>query len=182
MTRRPALSRFEQVALPHLRAAHRLARWLTRDDAAAQDIVQEAYLAAFRHFADFRGTDAKAWVLKIVRNTFYSSWRRSKHDRSATALGVATEPDDWEPPAGGAQTDPEALLVRKEYASAITAAIEQLPTAYREVLVLRELDELSYKEIAAVLEVPIGTVMSRLARARELMARALRGFDPGNSR
>ncbi len=168
---------FAQIALPHLDVAYNLARWLTRDDHLAEDVVQEAYLRAFRFFSSFRGGDGKAWLLAIVRNTFYSMRKR---DHAAQLH----EPFDEElhhgaVEAGAENGDPEALLMRSAGGQIIREAMDALPVEFREVLVLREIEELSYKDIALVAEVPVGTVMSRLARARKLLRRQLECANGG---
>jgi RNA polymerase sigma-70 factor (ECF subfamily) len=145
------LALFEQTILPHLNAAYNLARWLTRNDQDAEDVVQEAYLRAFRYFDGFQGGDGKAWLLAVVRNT-YLTWRRREKD-------VAKVPFDEE-------THGSVQFVEKAIAGSLQDCLELLPREYREVLVMRELEEMSYNEIAAVTSRPIGTVMSRLSRAR----------------
>lgn len=156
--------RFRDIVLPHLDAAYRLARYLTRDPAQAEDVVQEAFLKGFRGFAGFRGGDPRAWLFAIVRNEFLSAVRR----RAPWAdNGVADETPD------GHDT-PEAALVRSGEVAAVRRAIEALPAPFRETLVLRELEEMSYRQIAEITGAPIGTVMSRLARGRELLLTALR--------
>src|ERR1044071_5404732 len=159
---------FEEAVMPHLDAAYNLARWLMRNEDDAQDMVQEAYLRALRFFGGFHGTDAKEWLLTIVRNTCYTSLKRNK---SAELLAdfeevVLTKESD--------EPDPEAMHVLKVRAQLVNEAIEKLPVEFREVVILRELEELSYKEIAVVTGVPIGTVMSRLARARKRLLAMLR--------
>ena len=152
---------FEQTMLPHLGAAYNLARWLTRDDHDAQDIVQEAYLRALKFFGGFHGTDGRAWLLAIVRNTCYTWLERNRAHKGDTAF-------DEEPHgAAPAALQPDAPLLRSEDAQLLRQALEELPTEFREVIVLRELEDLSYRQIAEVAGIPIGTVMSRLARARE---------------
>ncbi|HEX6719792.1 MAG TPA: sigma-70 family RNA polymerase sigma factor [Pyrinomonadaceae bacterium] len=158
---------FEEAALPHLDAAYNLARWLTRNEDDAQDVVQEAYLRALRFFDGFRGSDARAWLLTIVRNTCYT-WLKRK--RSAE---IACDFDEAEYARESAEPDPETLQIIKAQTQLVAEAIERLPDEFREVVVLRELEELSYKEIAAVTGVPIGTVMSRLARARKRLLASL---------
>lgn len=164
---------FEAAALPHLDAAYNLARWLLRDDHNAQDVVQEAYLRAFRFFDGFRGADARPWLLGIVRNTCYT-WLKSKGQ-----VGEQVEFDEERDsdPNGStlsqAGADPEHLLLRKLEKERIDEAIKGLPPAFREVVVLRELEGLSYEEIAQVAAIPLGTVMSRLARARAMLRTAL---------
>ena len=159
--------KFEQAVMPHMDAAFNLARWLCGNSHDADDIAQEAALRAFRFFASFRGDDARAWLLKIVRNTYYSSWRRDR------GRDDSTEFDEEIHSAGDPRDDPEAIHLRGQEIRRLDAALAALPTKYREALVLRELEDLSYKEIAQVTGVPIGTVMSRIARARRLLQRRL---------
>jgi RNA polymerase sigma factor (sigma-70 family) len=161
--------RFEQAVLPHLAAAYNLARWLTRDDHDAEDIVQEAYLRALKSFGGFHGADGRAWLLAIVRNACYT-WLKQKHLREP-----ATMFDETIHSVDTAVT-PVTVLLRKENKQAIREAVEELPVDLREVIVLRELEGLSYKEIAAVADIPMGTVMSRLARARERLQSLLVEF------
>ena len=152
---------FEEVVLPHLAAAYNLARWLTRNDHDAEDAVQEAYLRAFRAFDGFRGmSEGRAWLLTIVRNTCYT---RLKQDRMAELT------DTFEEGIHGVDeaANPEALLVEKGNAQRLRRALEELPAEFREVIVLRELEEMSYQQIAELVAIPMGTVMSRLARARQ---------------
>jgi RNA polymerase sigma factor (sigma-70 family) len=152
---------FEEIVLPHMDAAFNYARWLTRNDADAEDVVQDASVRALRFFSSLRSEDARAWLLTIVRNTWY---RRFPRRVEATRIHVAEEEID---DRADASLDPEAQLIQQQTVARVRGALEALPTDFREVLVLRELEGLSYKEIAAVVGVPIGTVMSRLARARE---------------
>jgi RNA polymerase sigma-70 factor (ECF subfamily) len=154
--------------LTHLDAAYNLARWLTRDEADAEDVVQEAMLRAYRFFGSFRGPDGRAWLLAIVRNTCRTWMRRNRAQESAADV---VELDGIE----GDGLTPEELMIRSADAEAVRAALEELPSEFREVLVLREFEGLSYKEIAVVTESPIGTVMSRLARARTRLQRTLAG-------
>jgi RNA polymerase sigma factor (sigma-70 family) len=157
---------FEAVVLPHLDAAYNLARWLMRDRTTAEDVVQEAVLRALTYFNSFGGTNPRAWLLQIVRNTAYAS---SRLNRGARLVPL----DDAEselPPS--AEEDPEAALLRSSGEKQVHTLIAALPLELREPLVLRELEELSYKEIADITHVPIGTVMSRLWRARRLLVRA----------
>jgi RNA polymerase sigma-70 factor (ECF subfamily) len=164
---------FGTLVLPHLDAAFNLARYLTRDPTAAEDIAQEAMLRAFRAFAGYRGGSSKAWLLAIVRNCFLSWLQARAGESSAQRMAVAaTGPDEERPDAIEHET-PETQLVRHDQIEAVRSLIEHLPEPFREALVLRELEDLSYKEIAAITEVPIGTVMSRLARARRLLAEDL---------
>lgn len=158
---------FEQVVLPHLDAAYNLARWLVRNSHDAEDVVQEAYLRAFRFFGGFRGGNARAWLLKIVRNTSYSFLEINR----PADLGVEFDEKLHTPEA--ATPDAEAALLQSVESQLLRASLEQLPVHFRELLILRELEGLSYKEIAAMTEVPIGTVMSGLARARAQLKKCL---------
>jgi RNA polymerase sigma-70 factor (ECF subfamily) len=159
---------FEETVLPHLDAAFNYARWLTKDDADAEDVVQDACMRAMRFFSSLRNDDARAWLLTIVRNTWYSRVsRRSSHADAKPLDGVNDQPVDE-------ALDPEEQLLQQHTVALVRAALEQLPLEFREVIVLREIEGLSYKEIAAVVHVPIGTVMSRLARARERLMAVLR--------
>src|SRR5262249_1154664 len=155
---------FETSVLRHLDAAYNLARYLLRDADEAADAVQDAFLRAVRHFAGLRGTDGRAWLLSIVRNTCFTQLRRRR------AAGEAVEFDEGEHTQPDARSGPEADLTRSLAAESLHAGLERLAVEFREVLVLRELEDLSYKEIAQVTGVPIGTVMSRLARARKQLA------------
>jgi RNA polymerase sigma-70 factor (ECF subfamily) len=152
---------FETVVVPHLDAAFNYARWLTRNDADAQDVVQDAAVRAFRFFSSLRNDNPRAWLLTIVRNTWYA--RVSQQ----AARPRVTEYDEMADPRPDHHPDPEALLLRQQTVDRVRKAVESLPMDFREVIVLRELEGLSYKDIAEVIGVPIGTVMSRLSRARE---------------
>ena len=165
------LGRFETAVLPHLDAAFNLARWLTRNDADAEDVVQEAYLRAFRFFGGFHGEDGRAWLLEIVRNTSYTWMQRNRSPELNMPL------DDEPREVEGDDLNPEELLLQKADAQTLRQAVEELPLEFREVLVLRELDEMSYKQIAAVADLPLGTVMSRLARARKRLQHILVGHE-----
>ena len=160
-------TRFEELVLPHLNAAYNLARWLARDVNDAEDVVQDACMRALKYVGSLHGDDARAWFLTIVRHAFYDWCRRNRPAEIAsddgTAIDSAVDP---------AAVDPEQALLRITESKALADAIAALPLGYREVLVLRELEELSYKEIARVANIPIGTVMSRLARARGLLQRS----------
>ncbi len=171
-------SRFEQVALPHLDAAYSLARWLTRNDADAADVVQEAFLRAFRYFDSYRDGDAKSWLLKIVRRTSYS-WLERNRPAELVALETVDETEGAAAaePAQAGRADAEALLMSRSDLRRLDRLIEALPAPLREVIVLRELHELGYREIAEVTGVPIGTVMSRLHRARAALRRDWEGKD-----
>jgi RNA polymerase sigma-70 factor (ECF subfamily) len=161
-------ARFEAITLPHLDAAYALARWMTRNDADAADVVQEAFLRAFRYFDSYRGDDAKSWVLKIVRRTCYGWLERN---RPADVVSLEAEEEHGDAVATAA-IDTEGLLESRSNLRHLDQLIEALPAALREAIVLRELHELGYREIAEVTGVPIGTVMSRLHRARSLLLRA----------
>ena len=163
------LASFETAVLPHLDAAYNLARWLTRNDADAEDVVQEAYLRAFRFFGGFHGEDGRAWLLGIVRNTSYTWMQQNR----SPELNMTLDDETFE--AASQDLDPEALLLQKADAQMLRHAVEELPIEFREVLVLRELNEMSYKQIASVADLPLGTVMSRLARARKRLQRILAG-------
>jgi RNA polymerase sigma-70 factor (ECF subfamily) len=156
--------RFEALVLPHLDAAHNLARWLVRGDGEAQDLAQEAILRAYRFFAGFRGGDPRAWLLKIVRNTCYT-WL-------AGARGAEEQAFDEAVHAVATQT-PESLAIASGERERLVRALSALPAHYREVIVLRELEGCSYKEIAEIAGIPIGTVMSSLSRARDQLHEAL---------
>jgi RNA polymerase sigma-70 factor (ECF subfamily) len=164
----PSTERFESTVLVHLDAAYNLARWLIGNDHDAQDVVQDACVRALRAFDQYRGGDARAWLLAIVRNTAFT-WIKSRKN--------VQELDDEVHEAVDEQIDPQAILMRATDAQRVRQAIEQLPPELRSVIVLREMEELSYKEIAGALEVPIGTVMSRLSRGRERLATLLTETD-----
>ena len=159
---------FDDIIPPHLDAAFNYARWLTGNDADAEDVVQDACVRALRFFGARREGDARAWLFTIVRNTWYSRVARRGRARDATSIeDTSGEPAD-------VALDPEALLLQQQAVVRVRSALEQLPSEFREVIVLREIEGLSYKEIAAVIQAPIGTVMSRLARGRDRLASALR--------
>jgi len=164
-------SRFEELFLPHLDAAYNLARWLVSDDQDAQDVVQEAYVRAFKGFAGFRGDNPRAWLLTIVRNTAYT-WikRRAPADKLI--------PFDEEAHVVRAEAAPseQSQEKRREY---LEEALKRLPSEFREVLVLFEFEGWSYKAMATALQVPVGTVMSRLSRARRRLQQELAQFQPG---
>src|SRR5436190_13248432 len=159
------VERFRVVMLPHLDAAYGFARWLTRDPVSAQDLAQEAMLRALRYFHAFRGEEARPWLLRIVRNTWVDL--RAKRGADQPLEVVENRPADG--------PDPEQSAIAGDRRRQVAAALAALPTEMREILVLREIEDLAYKQIAAVLELPIGTVMSRLARAREKLAAELSG-------
>ena len=153
--------RFEEVVLPHLPAAYNLARWLVRNDQDAEDVVQEAYLRAFKFFGGYRGGESRSWLLTIVRNTCYSWLQRNR----ARELMDSIDESHHETIVDFA--NPELRLVRDADARIVREALSELPLEFCEVMVLREMEELSYKEISAITDLPIGTVMSRLARGRK---------------
>jgi RNA polymerase sigma factor (sigma-70 family) len=163
--------RFKALVLPHLNSAFNLARWLTRNDHDAQDVVQEAYLRAYKFFPGFRGEDPRSWLLAIVRNTFYTWYQQNRGQASATVFDE--EIHSAETAAPHPYDNPEAMLIRTESQKRVHQALQALPLEFREVVMLRELEELSYKQIAAVVGIPIGTVMSRLGRGRQLLATLL---------
>ena len=159
--------RFEQTLLSHLDAAYNLARWLTRDDHDAEDLVQAAYLRALKYFGGFRGANSRAWLLTIVRNTCYT-WIEQKRAR-----GQETAFDEEIHGVESSAMGPASGVLREEDEQSVRRAVEDLPAELREVVVLRELEGLSYKEIAAIAGIPMGTVMSRLARARDRLRERL---------
>lgn len=163
------LERFEAVVLPHMSAAYGLARYLTRNDADADDVVQEAFLRALRYFGSFRGeaSQSRAWVLAIVRNTAHTWRRRYRADASATEFDETVHSE------ATADEHPESALARRDSRAALAQVLDGLPHDLREVIVLREVEGLSYKEMSEVVEVPIGTIMSRLSRARKRLQEAL---------
>ena len=148
------MAAFNQAVLPHLDAAYNLARWLTRNDQDAEDIAQEACLRAFKYWRSFSGRDCRSWLLKIVRNTFYSWFRQRSVQPVLTDDGETDDTADIIP-------DPESALIQNADRDMLRAALEDLAVEFREAIVLRELEGLSYKEIADIAGVPIGTVMSR---------------------
>jgi RNA polymerase sigma-70 factor (ECF subfamily) len=177
--------RFKELVLPHLDSAYNLARWLTRSDADAQDVVQEACLRAFKYFDGFDGQYANAWLLKIVRNTCFSwikanrpaaeamAWEDKAEEVEADAASIALN-------AVGLGRSPEAALAEKQEARRLNRLLAELPPPYREVLILREMEDLSYREIADIVGVPIGTVMSRLARGRQSLQAAWHRSEQGS--
>ena len=173
-------SRFESVVLPHLDAAYALARWLTRNDADAADVVQEAVLRAFRYFDTYREGDAKSWILRIVRRTCYS-WLERNRPAEIVPLDDEEVLDEGSASVPLAAGNTEALLRSRSDLRRLDVLIGALPAPLREVIVLRELHELGYREIADITGVPIGTVMSRLHRARSALRRAWEGKDIGDA-
>jgi RNA polymerase sigma-70 factor (ECF subfamily) len=177
-------SSFEQAILPHLNAAYNLARWLTRNDQDAEDVVQEACLRAFKAFSGFQGRDGRAWLMAIVRNTGYT-WLRQNRARE---LSLPLDEELYDLPSDTG--NPETLALQNADAQTIRTAMEGLPVEFREVIVLRELEGLSYREVADIVDIPLGTVMSRLARARRRLQQLLAGHGekewylelPGNAK
>ncbi len=170
MVETSAQARFAEVFLPHLVDAYRLARWLTGSRADAEDVVQEASLRAFKGIAGFAGINSRGWVLSIVRNAAYTWLARN---RPASLVSVddldAGERAQVEAPATEEAITPEGELIRNDAARTVRSRVAALPVRFREVLVLREIHELSYGEIATLIDAPVGTVMSRLARARRAL-------------
>jgi RNA polymerase sigma factor (sigma-70 family) len=166
--------RFQAMVLPHLDAAFNLARWLARNNQDAEEIVQESYLRAYRFFDGFHGEDGRAWVLGIVRNTFYTWYRRNKsgaqNSQFEDEVHSAANLDHG---AAMSANNPEYELIQKDCQRQMQHALEALPVEFREVMILRELEELSYKQIAGITGIPIGTVMSRLGRGRKQLAEIL---------
>jgi RNA polymerase sigma-70 factor (ECF subfamily) len=163
------LAQFEEILVPHLDSAFNLARHLTRDDHEAEDVVQDAYLRALKYFGSYNGANARAWLLRIVRHTFYTRRRRQRRGEELLSEFV----DDIRTTAP-APDDPERLLLRRDAGQVLRDALARLPALGREVIVLRELEGLSYREISQVTGVAVGTVMSRLSRARERLQRVLK--------
>ena len=160
---------YEEALLPHLDAAYNLARWLTRDERDAEDVVQEACLRALKHFGAFKGGDARPWLLAIVRNTYYTSIQRNRLQETMTPFDEEQDTHVSEAP------DPEMLLLQETDKQLVRRALRKLPTEFLEVIVLREFEELSYQQIADLIQIPLGTVMSRLARARRRLAQIVSG-------
>jgi RNA polymerase sigma factor (sigma-70 family) len=163
--------RFETLALPHLDAAYNLARWLTGNTTDAEDVVQNAYMRAFRYLDAFQGGNFRVWLLTIVRNCFVDWVRDNRSSRlvfhAETPVGGPAETEEtlW----GERPRDPETMLLDRVDSQTLTDLMERLPTEYREILLLREVEDLAYKDIAQVIGMPIGTVMSRLSRARQAL-------------
>ncbi|OAI54560.1 RNA polymerase subunit sigma [Planctomycetaceae bacterium SCGC AG-212-F19] len=169
-----ARRQFEQATLPHLDAAYNLARWLTQDEHAAEDVVQEAYYRAARYFASFRGGDGRAWLLGVVRRASYD-WLEKRRAQAAVLFNEdAHDPRDD-------SSNPALLAIRASDQACVHKALAELPVPLREAIVLRELEGLSYQQIAAVADIPIGTVMSRLARARQQLQRLLASYAESES-
>ncbi len=166
------LTRFEQLVLPHWQAAYNLARWLTGQNQDAEDVVQEAYLRAFKFFDGFHGEDSRAWLLTIVRRTAYT-WLRRNREHDLT-ISLDEELHSLESDVATSDT----MLPQIADQQLLREALEALPVVFREVIILHELEELSYKEIAVIADIPLGTVMSRLARARQRLQQYLTEHSP----
>jgi RNA polymerase sigma-70 factor (ECF subfamily) len=168
------VSRFEQLVLPHLDAAYNLARWITRNDQDAEDVVQEAFLRAMKYFDGMKGAEARPWLLTIVRNTCYT-WLEKNRPSDLVGLDdagpLAAEGIGADHPVS--DDNPEVILLQSANRKLVNQALEELPVGFREVIVMREIEDLSYKEIASIAGIPAGTVMSRLSRGREMLKRAL---------
>jgi len=171
----PDVARFEQAILPHLTAAYNLARWLTGNDHDAEDVVQESYLRALKFFSGFRGGSSRPWLLTIVRNTCYTWMRRNRMEEPGVELDEEIYVDSTSP-------SPEAILLAAARTDLVRHALDELPAEFREIVILREMEGLSYKEIAEVTGVPVGTVMSRLARARARLQKLLGEANPSEAR
>jgi len=158
---------FEEVVLPHLDAAFNYARWLTKNDADAEDVVQDAYVRALRFFSSLRSDDARAWLFTIVRNTWYGRFPQATGAHQPTVYGDMKHdrPDEG--------LDPEALAMQQQAVEKVKRAVQELPSDFREVIILREIEEMPYDSIASIMQIPIGTVMSRLSRARSMLRTAL---------
>jgi len=167
MSEHNQLQSFEQAALPHLDAAYNLARWMMRNEQDAQDVAQEAYLRAFRFFPGFRGGDARAWLLQIVRNTCYTWFHANRRLQDVAEFDENSFLSDSHAP------NPEDIVLQKDSGNLLRKALEMLPPNSREVLILRELEGMSYKEIAEITGMPMGSVMSSLSRARVRLRQAL---------
>lgn len=168
------LALFEEIILPHLDAAHNLARWLTGRADDAQEVVQEAYLRAFRYFDSYKGGDSKSWLLTIVRNTACTSRSGRRRERTAESF------DERAHSSGAGAQNQEEKLVDAANAAILRNCIEALPLEFREVLMMRELEEMSYRQISEVVCIPVGTVMSRLSRARKRLGECTRGSAAGS--
>jgi RNA polymerase sigma factor (sigma-70 family) len=180
------ITHFEETALPHLDAAYNLARWLTRNDHEAEDLVQAAFERALKFFDGFRGGDARAWLLTIVRNTYFTALRDKRHESKDVYFDeeMYHGEDAGQAPASSSYaigTNPETISAAGDTRRVMNQALDSLPQAFREAVVLKEMEDLSYKEIAEISGVPIGTVMSRLARGRKLLVEYLKQHAVGGS-
>jgi RNA polymerase sigma factor (sigma-70 family) len=173
LTPQEKLRRFEEKISPHFKSAYNLAKWLTRSHEDAEDVAQDAFLRAFSAFESFRGEDAKPWLLTIVRNTSMTLLKRNRNTGTAIAFEETLDPSEQSP-------GPEEILLKSCDREQVRDALEQLPAEFREVVVLREIEDLSYKEISIIIGIPLGTVMSRLSRGRECLRRVLSNPKPAN--
>jgi len=164
---------FESLAMTYLNAAYNLARWLLRDEHIAQDMVQEAYLRALKYRESFHGGDMRPWLLSIVRNTCYTWLEQNRQTEGDVEFDEERDSGYCELICEQTENNPESLLMRKQDRMRLNQSINALPSTFREVLILRELEELSYEDIAVVLAIPVGTVMSRLSRARAMLRATL---------
>lgn len=180
LDRQDKMKRFEDVVMVHLDAAYNLARWLARDEDAAKDIAQEACLRALKFFHTFRGGNARPWLLAIVRNAYYDWIARNRSGAEHVPFDEEVHTEFADPERGGhnGYDSIERMLQQDESKRAVRQALDRLPREFREIVVLRELEDLSYKDIAAIAKIPIGTVMSRLSRARRMMLASLRSTVP----
>jgi len=160
------ISQFEQIVMPHLDAAYNLARWLTRNDHDAEDLVQMAFVRAVKFFDGYQGGNPRAWLLTIVRHTFYTSLRDNQHEHADIDFDEAIHSSQ---DRSGVGVNPETILTSQDTGRVVRQALEKLPNNFREIVILKEIEELSYKEIADIAGIPIGTVMSRLARGRKML-------------
>jgi RNA polymerase sigma-70 factor (ECF subfamily) len=167
-------TQFEATILPHLDAAYNLARWLTRNEHDAEDVAQDAFVRAFKFFGGFRGENGRSWLLSIVRNTCYNWLEKNRRKELGTVFDEKIHVIEDE------SASPEAALSKRFDAEMVRQAMEDLPVEFREVLVLREMEDMSYKEIASIAGIPMGTVMSRLARGRKLMQQSLAQREAAN--
>jgi RNA polymerase sigma factor (sigma-70 family) len=165
-------ARFERAVVPHMDAAYNLARWLVRNPQDAEDIVQETFLRAYKFWSGFQGGDSRAWLLKIVRNTSYTFLEKNRPASQSEEFDEKIH-SEARTEAAPAALDAEASMIRTVESRMLREALEELPVNFREILVLRELEELTYKQISEMLDVPIGTVMSSLARGRERLREIL---------
>jgi RNA polymerase sigma-70 factor (ECF subfamily) len=167
---------FERLVIPHFQSAHNLARWLTNHPEDALDLVQEAYLRALKSFDSLDGSDARPWLLAIVRNTYFTWWTERKRRPNERFDEERYALDGFDAVSGGHRLDPQTLFELASERSVVRHFIESLPPEYREALLLREVEEMSYKQIAEIADIPVGTVMSRLSRARSLLLKKLRAY------
>jgi RNA polymerase sigma-70 factor (ECF subfamily) len=173
------ISQFEQIVLPHLDAAYNLARWLTKNDHDAEDLVQMAFVRAVRFFDGYQGGNPRAWLLTIVRHTFYTTLRDNPRDGIDFDEALHSNLEQGAP--FGVGSNPESNAASQDTSRIVNQALEQLPNNFREIVILKEIEELSYKEIADLADIPIGTVMSRLSRGRKLLAEYLQKAGIGGT-